>query len=74
MTGPKFQCGFVLFKLCGIFPCENRIYSTIMYDFICVTSCFSFEGFLINKSNQKLSFSCEILPRCGRLFFVCVCV
>lgn len=34
-----------------------------MYDFIYFTTCFSFEGFLINKSNQKQRFNCEIIPR-----------
>lgn len=54
----------VLFFLHFVFiSCGNRIYSTVMYDFIYFTSCFSFKGFLINKWNQKRSFNCEIIPR-----------
>lgn len=53
MTNQKF-CFVPFFKLCSFLAKKES--STIMFGFIYSTRCFSFEGFLIKKSNHTLRF------------------
>lgn len=58
---PVWFCCFFKFVLSFLAKIESI--PPFMYDFIYSTSWFSFEGFLINRSNLKRRFNCEIIAR-----------